>query len=95
MIIFRSDKKKYYGETASEVVRRIEADAENYPHRGGSISRFLSWSLNRPDSLIPPRETYLSDRLDDETLALDYLYLCDEYGAGELLFVARENSVRG
>ena len=26
----------------------------------------------------------MSDRLDDETLALSYLYLRDEYGAGEL-----------
>ena len=95
MMIFRPEEKDYCGDTALEIVRRIEFDAEDYPHRGGSIRRFLSWSMNRLGSFIPPRETHLSDRLDDETLALDYLYLRDEYRAGELLFAARENDARG
>lgn len=94
MIIFRSGEKNYYGDTALEVVRRIESDARDYQHRGGSLRRFLIWSLNQSGSVIPPRDADLSDRLDDETLALDYLYLRDEYGAGELLFVARENDAR-
>ena len=94
-MIFRYEEKDYCGDTALEIVRRIESDAGNYQHRGRSVRRFLSWSLNRLGSFIPPRETHLSDRLDDETLALDYLYLRDEYGAGELLSAARENDARG
>lgn len=31
------------------------------------------------------------ERLDDETLALSYLYLCDEFGKGELLDVPNRN----
>jgi hypothetical protein len=39
----------------------------------------------------PPRELGLSDTLEDETPALNYLCLCDEYGAGKLL-VCRQDS---
>lgn len=42
-------------------------------------------SLERLDHRLPPRDLDLSHRLDDSALALSYLYLRDEYGAGELL----------
>jgi hypothetical protein len=32
-----------------------------------------------------PHDLDLSDRLEDDALALSYLYLRDEYGAGRLL----------
>jgi hypothetical protein len=71
MIVFRTQEKKYCGSSALEIVRTLEKDTRNYPHRGKSVRRFLSWSLGRLDNYIPPREMDLSDRLEDETLALN------------------------
>ncbi len=84
-MIFWTEKKEYYGTTALEIVRRMESDAKDYPHRGQSIRQFLRWSLRRGGYHLPPRDTDLSDRMKDEELALHYLYLRDEYGAGKLL----------
>lgn len=85
MMIFRTEEKEYRGSSALEIVRALETDTRNYPYRGQSIRRFLNWSLKRLGSFIPPREMDLSDRIEDEALALNYLYLRDEYGAGKLL----------
>lgn len=84
-MIFQTRKKNYHGGSALEIVRQMEADAFDYPHRGQSVRQFLSWSLSRHASRLPPRDTHLSDRMKDEELALHYLYLRDEYGAGKLL----------
>ncbi len=85
-MIFRTKKKDYYGITALEIVRAMESDAKDYQHQGQSIRQFLRWSLRRGgDNRLPPRDTDLSDRMEDEELALHYLYLRDEYGAGKLL----------
>jgi hypothetical protein len=88
-MIFSTEKKDYYGITALEIVRAMEGDAINYPHQGQSIRRFLRWSLASAESCLPPRDTGLSDRMQDEELALHYLYLRDEYGAGKLLIDAK------
>jgi hypothetical protein len=85
MIIFRYRKKDYHGAFALEVVRKLESDTPEYPYGGQAIRRFLLWSLHRLDDKIPPREIDLSDCLKDEDLALSYLHLRDEYGAGTLL----------
>lgn len=79
---FRDGDKIYRGGTAVEIVRALEQDAADYPRRGESLRLFLRWSLARLGDCIPPRELDLSDRLDDETLALNYLYLRDEYEIG-------------
>ncbi len=89
-MIFQTKKKNYHGRSALEIVRQLECDAEDYPHQGQSIRQFLRWSLRRHASRLPPRDTYLSDRMNDEELALHYLYLRDEYGAGKLLTDAEE-----
>jgi hypothetical protein len=34
---------------------------------------------------VPARDLDISDRLEDEALALAYLVLLDEYGMGELI----------
>lgn len=81
---FRTRGKQYSGRSAIEVVRALERDDEEYRYFGGSIRQYLSWSLNQLGGKVPPRET-LSDRLDDETLALGYLFLLDECGVGEIL----------
>lgn len=85
MMVFRTEEKKYCGSSALEIVRALERDTRSYPHRGQSIRRFLSWSLAHLADHLPPREMDLSDRMEDEALALNYLYLRDEYGAGKLL----------
>ncbi len=84
-MIFRVSGKNYHGESAAEIVRELERDTANYPLRGQPIRQFLLWSLNQLRDRLPPRELELSDRLEDEALALSYLYLRDEYGAGEFL----------
>lgn len=84
-MIFRTETKEYYGATALEIVRQIESDAKNYPYQGQSIRQFLRWARRHSDNHLPPRDTDLSDRMKDEELALHYLYLRDEYGAGKLL----------
>ncbi len=84
MLIFRVDDKVYSGDSALAIVSALERDTTNYPHRGRRISDFLIWSLERLRDYIPPREMDLSDRMDEEALALNYLYLRDEYGAGKL-----------
>ena len=84
MLIFQFNEKKYRGVTALDVVRALESDARDYPNSGQSVRQFLVWSLNTLESRLPPRDLDLSDRLDDDALALNYLYLRDEYGAGKL-----------
>ena len=84
MLTFQFKGKEYRGVSALEVVRAMEGDTAAYPHRGHSFRRFLKWSLERLGDSLPPRELDLSDRLADDDLALSYLYLRDEYGAGKL-----------
>lgn len=83
-MIFLTEGKRYGGESAVEIVRALERDAVDFPHRGGPIRQFMLWSLNRLRDQLHPRELDLSDRLEDEELAHSYLLLCTEYGVGEL-----------
>ena len=85
MLTFQFKGKEYCGATALDIVRAMEGDTEQYPHRGQSLRKFLFWSLERLDHRLPPRDLHLSDQLEDDELALSYLYLRDEYGAGKLL----------
>lgn len=83
-MIFRVRGKDVGGESASEIVRALEREEQEYTSCGGPIGQYLIWSLNQLNGSVPPRDVDLSDRLDDETLALGYLLLLDEYGIGEL-----------
>lgn len=85
MLTFQFKGKEYSGRSALDVVRAMERDTEQYPYRGQSLRRFLFWSLERLDHRLPPRDLDLSDQLEDDELALSYLYLRDEYDAGKLL----------
>ena len=91
MIAFQTDEKLYRGTTALEVVRALEADARRYRHPGRSVREFLTWSLGQLTGHIPPREMDLSERMGDDLLALNYLCLRDEYGAGKLSIKCRNN----
>ena len=84
-MIFRLRRKDVSGRSAIEVVRALERDDSEYYHRGGPIRQYLIWSLNRLNSSVPPRDLDLSDRLEDEPLALGYLLLLDEYGVGKIV----------
>lgn len=84
-MVFRLGEKEFSGTSAVNVVRALERNNKEYPHCGGSIRQYLSWSLNQLGSSVPPRDIDVSDRLEDEALALGYLLLLDEYGLGELI----------
>jgi hypothetical protein len=92
-MVFRVRRRIYRGASAVDVVRALERDTARYPYRGQTIRRFLLWSLGELGGRLPPRELDLSAMLDDEELALSYLYLLEEYGAGEVLAVRRESAV--
>ena len=85
MLTFKFKEKEYRGTSGLDIVRAMERDTEQYPDRGQSLRQFLLWSLDRLGHRLPPRDLHLSDQLDDDELALSYLYLRDEYGAGKLL----------
>ena len=83
-MIFRLQGKEVSGTSAVDVVRALEREDKEYQHCGGSIRQYLSWSLNQFEGSVPARDLDVSDRLEDEALALAYLVLLDEYGMGEL-----------
>ena len=84
-MIFRVRGKDFSGRSAIEVVRTLERDDSEYCHGGGPIRQYLLWSLNRLNGSVPTRDLDLSDRLEDEPLALGYLLLLDEYGVGKIV----------
>lgn len=85
MLIFQFRGKKYSGDSAIDIIRALEFDADDYPRRGQSVRQFLLWSLERMGNLLPPRDLDLSDKMEEDALALSYLYLCDEYSVGKIL----------
>ena len=86
MLVFQVENRDYRGESALEIVWALQLDAADYPQTRRSVRQFLLWSLNRLGDRVHPREMDLSDSLEDESLALGYLYWRDEYGAGKLIF---------
>ena len=84
-MIFRRREKEFKGTSAVDVIRALERDDQQYQHCGGTIRQYLSWSLEGLGDRVPPRDLDLSDRLEDEALALDYLLLLDEYGVGTMI----------
>ncbi|MEP6947334.1 MAG: hypothetical protein ABJA02_15555 [Acidobacteriota bacterium] len=85
MLVFQVENREYHGASAVEVVRALKSDSTDYPVSTDSVRHFLLWSLSRLGDRVHPREMDVSDSLEDETLALGYLYLRDEYGAGKLI----------
>ena len=84
-MIFRFRGKEFKGMSWIDVVRSLERDDKEYCSCGGPIRQYLTWSLNQLRGTVPPRDIHLSNRLKDETLALGYLLLLDEYGVGEIV----------
>lgn len=81
----RANGKEFCGASALEIVRAMEHAADDYPYKGRTLWQFLLWSVLKqfPES-ISLGGLGLSTALPDETLALSYLYLCDQYELGEL-----------
>jgi len=90
-LLFRVGERVYLGATALEIVDALKREAVNGTEDSLHLREFLRRSFAQLSDRIPLRELDVSDRLDDETLALSYLYLRDEYGAGELDDVPRRS----
>jgi hypothetical protein len=86
-MMFRIGKKEYSGSSALEIIEALRRDIMAGQNQGLSMRQFLLWSLGQLSDRIPLRELDVSDKLSNEMVALSYLYLRDEYGAGELLDV--------
>jgi hypothetical protein len=86
-MMFRIGKKEYSGSSALEIIEALRRDMMAGQDQGLSMRQFLLWSLGQLSDRIPLRELDVSDKLSNEMVALSYLYLRDEYGAGELLDV--------
>jgi hypothetical protein len=84
-MIFKFRGKEVCGRSAIEVVRGLERADSEYRYGGEPIRQYLIWSLNRLNGSVPPRDLDLSDRLEDEPLALGYLLLLDECGLGRIV----------
>jgi hypothetical protein len=90
-MLFKVDAKEYEGESALEIVNALKRDALDGQGDSITLREFLRQSFTQLSERIHLRELEVSDRLDDEMLALGYLYLCDEYGAGELRGCPRQS----
>ena len=93
-MLFRIGEKEYSGETAVDIVHALHLDLFGGQRQQLSLREFLLWSMSQLRDRIPLRELDISDKLNNETLALNYLYLRDEYGAGELSGVRRRDALR-
>jgi hypothetical protein len=83
-MLFHFGDEVYIADSAVEILQKIERDSKEYPATGGGILEFLAWSLERLGDRVPVRDLLLTESLSDETLALSYLCLLDQYGLGEL-----------
>lgn len=84
-MIFRFADKEYRGATAVEIVHKLARDARGFAASGGNaLNEFLNWSIKQFGDRLPPREMEISDRLNDEALARNYLLMRAEYQLGEL-----------
>ena len=84
-MIFWIGERPYSGTSAVQIVRAIERDDSEYRNHGGPIRDYLTFYLNRLAVRVSARDLDLSERLEDETLALGYLLLLQEYGLGEFV----------
>lgn len=86
---FRIGGTEYDGASALDIVEAMRRDAALAGRECATTRDFLHRAHAGLGERVPARELDVSDRLCDETLALNYLYLCDEYGVGELSVTSR------
>ena len=92
-MLFRIGEKEYSGESAEDIVQALQLDMLGGQRQQLSLREFLLWSMSQLGDRIPLRELDVSDKLSNETLALNYLYLRDEYGMGEFSGVRRQDAL--
>ncbi|MBD0373923.1 MAG: hypothetical protein ICV60_24145 [Pyrinomonadaceae bacterium] len=83
-MVFRTNGKEYCGESALEIVNSLSEEAARALDKQLSVREFMLRSLSDLRDRIPVQRLNANAGLDDELMALSYLYLRDEYGAGEL-----------
>lgn len=81
-MLFITKTRRFKGETAVEIVRKMERDSAEYDGQRGVIREFLIWSLGRMANEIPQRELDVSPDLDDETNSYNFLCLLDNFQLG-------------
>lgn len=81
-MLFITKTRQFKGDTAVDIVRKMESDSVEYGGKGGIIREFLIWSLERMANEIPRRELDVSPDLDDETNAYNFLCLLDNFHLG-------------
>jgi hypothetical protein len=81
---FRINGTEYTGASALDIVEAMRRDTAREGRGRSSPREFLRRAHADLRDRVPARELYVSERLDDDTLALNFLCLCDEYGVGEL-----------
>jgi hypothetical protein len=83
-MLFRIGEKEYTGKSAVDIVDALKFDMPDGEQKNLSVREFILWSMSQLNDRIPLRELDISDKLSNEMLALNYLLLRDEYGAGTL-----------
>lgn len=83
-MLFRIDEKEYTGKSAVDIVDALRLDLPDGEQKHLSVREFILWSMSQLNDRIPLRELDVSEKLSNELLALNYLLLRDEYGAGIL-----------
>ena len=86
---FRINGREYAGASALDIIGAMRRDAASDGGERESPREFIRRAHAGLCERVPARDLDVSDRLDDETLALNYLCLCDEYGVGELSDASR------
>jgi hypothetical protein len=83
-MLFRIGEKEYTGKSAVDIVDALKFDMPDGEQEHLSVREFILWSMSQLSDRIPLRELDVSDTLSNEMLALNYLLLRDEYGAGAI-----------
>ena len=94
-MLFRVGEKEYAGKSAVDIVDALKTEMPNGAHEHQSVREFILWSMSQLSDRIPLRELDVSDKLGNEMLALNYILLRDEYGAGALSGVYVAPKVNG
>lgn len=93
-MLFRIGEKEYTGKSAVDIVDALKFDMSDGEQKHLSVREFIHWSMSQLSDRIPLRELDVSDKLSNEMLALNYLLLREEYGAGALLLSTSSGPVK-
>lgn len=92
---FLYESKQYEGRSAVEILREMEKDVKLCADYCFSVKAFVRRSLAGMADRIHQRELDAGDHLSEETLAMNYLCLLDEYGIGRFDILTPGDEARG